>query len=52
MKQENLKAIQPKAIQPKTTDFKGTTAAPNLVAETNLSECAKQTRGQKIIWKQ
>lgn len=40
MREENLKAIQSKAFKPKTTDSKGTTAAPNLVAETNLSECA------------
>ena len=40
MKEENLKAIQPKAFKPKTTDSKGTTAAPNLLAEIKLEECA------------
>lgn len=40
MTEENLKAINPKAFKPKTTDSKGTTAAPNLVAEINLPECA------------
>ncbi|CAN5558115.1 hypothetical protein BH10ACI1_BH10ACI1_03110 [soil metagenome] len=32
MKEKNLKAIQAKAFKPKTTDSKGTTAAPNLLA--------------------
>jgi len=41
MAQENLKAIRNKSFKPKTTDSKGTTAAaPNLLAEINLSECA------------
>ena len=41
MTQENLKAIRNKSFKPKTTDSKGTTAAaPNLLAEINLSECA------------
>ena len=40
MKAENLKAIQAKAFKPKTTDSKGTTAAPNLLAEINSQECA------------
>lgn len=40
MKEENLKAIQAKAFKPKTTDSKGTTAAPNLLAEINIEECA------------
>jgi transposase InsO family protein len=40
MREENLKAIQSKAFKPKTTDSKGTTAAPNLVAEINIRECA------------
>ncbi len=39
MKAENLKAIQAKAFKPKTTDSKGTTAAPNLLAEINPQEC-------------
>ena len=42
MSQENLKAIQPKAFKPKTTDSEGTTAAPNLLAEIELEECAPQ----------
>ncbi len=40
MSEENLKAIQPKAFKPKTTDSKGTSAVPNLVAEINIQECA------------
>ncbi len=40
LSEENLKAIQPRAFKPKTTDSKGTLAAPNLLAEINLSECA------------
>ena len=40
MKEENLKAIQPKAFKPKTTDSKETTAAPNLLAEIRIEECA------------
>ena len=40
MREENLKAIRAKAFKPKTTDSKRTSAAPNLLAEINLSECA------------
>jgi transposase InsO family protein len=40
MTEENLKAIQNKSFKPKTTDSKGTTAAPNLLAEIKLEECA------------
>jgi putative transposase len=40
MREEGLKAIRSKAFKPRTTDSKGTTAAPNLVVEINLSECA------------
>ena len=40
MREENLKAIQAKAFKPKTTDSKGTTAAPNLLAEVGSEECA------------
>lgn len=40
MKEEGLKAIQNKAFKPKTTDSKGTKAAPNLLADIKLSECA------------
>lgn len=39
MSEENLKAIQPKTFKPKTTDSKGTSAAPNLLAEVNSKEC-------------
>lgn len=40
MKEENLKAIQPKAFKPRTTDSKGVAAAPNLLAGVKLEECA------------
>ncbi len=40
MREEGLKAIQSKAFKPKTTDSKGTSAAPNLLAEIKLEECA------------
>lgn len=40
MKEEDLKAIQPKSYKPKTTDSKGTTAAPNLLTNIELKECA------------
>ena len=40
MAQENLKAIQPKPFKPKTTDSKGIAAAPNLLAEIKIRECA------------
>jgi len=40
MKEEGLKAIRAKAFKPKTTDSKGTTAVPNLLAEINIRECA------------
>ena len=40
MREEGLKAIQPKAFKPKTTDSKGTTAAPNLLTNIELKECA------------
>ncbi len=38
--EENLQAIQPKKFKPKTTDSRGTTAAPNLLAEIKSEECA------------
>lgn len=42
MKEENLKAISAKAFKPKTTDSKGiAAAAPNLLAEINIRECAR-----------
>lgn len=40
MNEENLKAIAPKRFTPKTTDSKGTRAAPNLLAEIKIGECA------------
>lgn len=40
MREENLKAIQPRAFKPKTTDSKQTIAAPNLLAQINIEECA------------
>ena len=40
MREEGLKAIQPKAFKLQTTDSKETTAAPNLLAQTNTQECA------------
>lgn len=40
MKEQHLKAIQPKSFKPKTTDSKGTKASPNLLAEVKISECA------------
>jgi putative transposase len=39
MKEENLQAVQSKKFNPKTTDSKGTTAAPNLLANIKLEEC-------------
>jgi putative transposase len=39
MSQQNLKAIQPKSFKPRTTDSKGTLAAPNLLAQINTEEC-------------
>ncbi len=40
MTEENLKAIQNKSFKPKTTDSKGTTAAPNLLANIKIEDCA------------
>ena len=37
-----MQAIQSKAFKPKTTDSKGTSAAPNLLAEIKLEECAPE----------
>lgn len=42
MREENLKAIQPRSFKPKTTDSKGTQPAPNLLAGIKLEECAPQ----------
>lgn len=40
MTEEGLTAIRAKAFKPKTTDSKGTTAAPNLLANIRVEECA------------
>jgi transposase InsO family protein len=40
MKEERLKAIQPRSFKPRTTDSRGTKASPNLLAEVKISECA------------
>lgn len=40
MKEQNLKAIQPKSFKPRTTDSRGVKAAPNLLAEVQVKECA------------
>ncbi len=40
MSEENLTAIRSKAFKPKTTDSKGVSAAPNLLAEIKLEESA------------
>lgn len=45
MLEEGLKAIQARAFKPKTTDSKGTAAAPNLLKGIRLTECA----ARKII---
>lgn len=43
MSQQNLKAIQPKRFKPKTTDSRGTLAAPNLLAQTEVSAGGRGT---------
>jgi transposase InsO family protein len=40
MREQGLKAIQPKSFKPRTTDSRGVKAAPNLLAEIKLEECA------------
>lgn len=40
MTEEGLKAIQSKAFKPRTTDSKGVQAAPNLLTEIKVEECA------------
>ena len=40
MKEEGLKAIQPKSFKPRTTDSKGVKAASNLLTEIKIEECA------------
>jgi putative transposase len=40
MKEQRLEAIQPRIFKPRTTDSRGVKAAPNLLAEVKISECA------------
>ena len=40
MKEQGLRAIGPKRFKPRTTDSKGTNAAPNLIKDLPLAECA------------
>lgn len=40
MKEENLKAIEPRKFVPKTTDSRGTAASANLLKELSIAECA------------
>jgi len=40
MRDQNLKAIEPKSFKPKTTDSKGTKGSPNLLAQITVKECA------------
>jgi transposase InsO family protein len=40
MKEQQLRAIQPRRFKPKTTDSSGVKAAPNLLAEVKIEECA------------
>ena len=40
MKEQNLKAIQPRSFKPRTTDACEVKAAPNLLAEVRAEECA------------
>jgi transposase InsO family protein len=40
MLEQNLTAISPKRFVPKTTDSRGTLAAPNLLAQVKTQECA------------
>jgi len=39
MREQQLKAIQPKSFKPKTTDSKGTLASPNLLAAVKIEDC-------------
>lgn len=39
MREQNLKAIQPKSFKPRTTDSRGVKAAPNLLAQVKVEEC-------------
>jgi putative transposase len=40
LREQRLKAIQPKAFKPKTTDSKGVKASPNLLVGVEVEECA------------
>ena len=40
MREQGLKAMQPKSFQPKTTDSRGTKASPNLLTGVKVEECA------------
>ena len=40
MKEEGLKAIQPRSFTPRTTDSRGVAPAPNLLVEVKTQECA------------
>ena len=40
LREQNLKAIQPKSFKPRTTDSRGVKAAPNLLAGVQARECA------------
>lgn len=40
LKEQGLKAIQPRSFQPRTTDSKGVKASPNLLAAIKMEECA------------
>lgn len=46
MREQNLRAIQPKKFVPKTTDSRGTPASPNLLKTLPIADCAA---GQIII---
>jgi len=39
MREQGLKAIQPKSFKPRTTDSKGTRTSPNLLAQIKVEEC-------------
>ena len=39
MREQNLKAIQPRSFTPRTTDSRNVKAAPNLLAEVGISDC-------------
>jgi len=40
LREQNLKAIQPKSFKPRTTDSRGVKASANLLAEVQVEECA------------